>query len=214
MKKFTSEYFSKDYFFGRKNSNYPNYDYYDNSLFWKSIISKVERYRISGRVLDAGCAFGFLLKRLEHCFTELYGCDISKYTIERARKEIPTAKLKVLDIDVEELPYPDEYFDLITALDVLEHTQSIENNLNKIVKKIKKGGYMIITVPIKDSWAGKLFSYFDKDSSHVSILPKKEIINAIERAGLKIIEKSYFMNLMFLKLRFIPLDMELLLQKK
>lgn len=210
----SQEFFSKDYFFGKKKSNYYNYNWWDRDSNWKHIIKAVEKNKMRGRVLDMGCAFGFLLKRLRPYFSELHGLDISAYAAERARKEVPSAKLEVLDIDTDDLPYPDEYFDLITALDVLEHTRSIEKNLKKIVKKMKKEGYLIVTVPVRDSWAGRIFSLFDKDHSHISILPKKEIFKAISGAGLKIISKRYFLNLIFFKLKNVPVDIELLLQKR
>lgn len=210
---FSQDFFSKDYFFGRKNSNYLNYNHYDNDRFWKSIILKIRKHKIKGKVLDIGCAFGFLLKRLQNDFTELHGLDISEYAVDRAKKEIPSAKIKKVNIDTDGLPYPDKYFDLITALDVLEHTKSIEKNMNLISSKIKKGGYLIITVPIKDSWAGKIFRFFDKDASHVSMLSRKEIFKMIENSNLKIIEKNYFLNSVFFKIKYIPVDIELLLQK-
>lgn len=210
---FSQNFFSKDYFFGRKNSNYLNYNHYDNDRFWKSIILKIKKYKISGNILDIGCAFGFLLKRLPGNFDELHGIDISKYAVERAKKEIPSAKIQRVNINTDGLPYPDEYFDLVTALDVLEHTESIEKNLNKIVNKIKKGGYLIITVPVNDSWAGKIFRFFDKDTSHISVLSRKEIFKMLENSNLKILEKNYFLNSIFFKIKHIPVDIELLLQK-
>ncbi|MFZ2193174.1 MAG: class I SAM-dependent methyltransferase [Candidatus Moraniibacteriota bacterium] len=190
-----------------------NYNHYDNDRFWKSIILKIKKYKISGNILDIGCAFGFLLKRLPGNFDELHGIDISKYAVERAKKEIPSAKIQRVNINTDGLPYPDEYFDLVTALDVLEHTESIEKNLNKIVNKIKKGGYLIITVPVNDSWAGKIFRFFDKDTSHISVLSRKEIFKMLENSNLKILEKNYFLNSIFFKIKHIPVDIELLLQK-
>lgn len=197
-----------------KNSNYINYDYYDNDRFWKSIIVKIKKYKIRGKVLDIGCAFGFLLKRLKNDFAELHGVDISGYAVERAKKEVPSADIRRVNMDTDGLPYSDEYFDLIVALDVLEHTNSIEKNLNTIVSKMKKGSHLIITVPINDSWAGKIFRFFDRDASHRSVLSREEIFKIIERTGLTLLEKNYFLNLMFFKLRHIPVDIELLLKKE
>jgi predicted TPR repeat methyltransferase len=168
---------------------------------------------MKGRVLDAGCAFGFLLKRLNPYFDELQGLDVSKYAIWEAQKEAPTAKLKVIDIDTDDLPYLDNYFDLITALDVLEHTKSVENNLNKLVKKLKKEGYLIMTLPLKETWAGKIFEYFDKDISHISIPSKKNVLKIVDLSGLKVVEKRFFFNLILFRIRYIPVSIELILQK-
>lgn len=206
-------FFAKDYFFGLKNSNYLNYSHYDNDLFFRSIISKIKKYEIKGKALDIGCAFGFLLKRIDKYFTELYGIDISGYVLKRAIVEAPSAKIEKIDIENDELPYPDEYFDLITALDVLEHTKSPEKNLNKIVAKVRKRGYLIITLPVRDSLIGKAFGIFDKDYSHVGILSREELFKIIKNANLEIIEENYFLDLVFLKLKYIPTHIELLLQK-
>lgn len=206
--------FSKDYFFGHKCSNYINYNWWDNDGYWKSIISVIKKYKMSGRMLDIGCAFGFLIKRVVPYFNEVHGIDISKFAIQRAKKEAPSAILKVVDFDTENLPYPDKYFNLITALDFLEHTESIEKSLKKITKKLKDNGYLIIFLPIKDTWAGRINRIFDKDATHISVPSRKELFEAINRAGLKIIKKSYCLPIIFFRLKGIPVFIEVVLQKK
>ncbi len=191
---FTKEFFSKDYFFGRKRSNYLNYNYWDNDRYWKSIISAIKKYKIKGKMLDIGCAFGFLLKRVVPYFNEVHGVDISSFAVQKAKEEVPSAKLKLIDINTENLPYPDKYFDLITALDVLEHTESIEDSLRKITKILHDTGYLIISVPLRDTWAGKIFSILNKDPTHISVPSRKELFDIINRIGLKILEKHYFFN--------------------
>ena len=110
---------------------------------------------IGGRLLDVGCAFGLLLKEASPFFSELYGYDISEFAINKAKKIIPTANLKVVDIE-SELPCPNGFFDCITALDVLEHTRDFEKSFEKITSKLKKGGYLIVSMPI-DSFVRKIF---------------------------------------------------------
>ena len=53
------EIFSEDYFYGRINSNYYNYDIYDKDQRWDFIIRKIKELNCGGRILDIGCAFGF-----------------------------------------------------------------------------------------------------------------------------------------------------------
>ena len=205
--------FSKDYFFSRKRSNYFNYNFFDSDWYWRSIVSAIKKYKINGRMLDVGCALGFLLKRVRLYFSEVYGVDISSFAIKRAKKEAPSAKLDVVDIETEELPYPDKYFNLITALDFLEHTKSIEQTLAKIIKKLKDNGYLIISVPLNDTWAGKIHSILDKDLTHISIPSREELFKIINRLKLKILKKSYFLELGLFKLRGVPAFIEIILQK-
>lgn len=165
-------------------------------------------------MLDIGCAFGFLLKRVAPYFNEIHGIDISDYAIQRAKKEAPTAKLKVININRGKLPYPDKYFDLIAAIDVLEHTESIEKSLRKIKRILRHNGYLIISVPLKDTLAGKIHNILNRDLSHFCILSRKELFDIIDRVGFKVLEKSYFFNMIFFKLKGIPVFIEVILQKK
>jgi SAM-dependent methyltransferase len=206
--------FDRDYFYGRKISNYFNYDYWDNDWYWRSVIKNIKKYKIKGEVLEIGCAFGFLLERISSFFEEIYGFDVSEFAVGKAKKNIPKAKLSVGDINQDDFPYKDRKFDLVLALDVLEHTDSIENSLKKIARILKDGGYLIISVPIKDSFFGKLFNIFDRDVSHISVPDRKELFEVINKYDLTIVKKRYFFNMIFFKLPGIPVDIELLLKKK
>ncbi len=212
--KLTKDYFSKDYFFGKKLSNYFNYNSWDNDRYWNSVIDIIKKYKINGRMLDVGCALGLLLKRTKKYFNEIHGLDISEFAINEAKRNVPGAILKITDINNDELSYPDKYFDLITALDILEHTESMQDSLRKIISKLKDNGYLIISVPLKDTWAGRIFSLFDIDKSHISIPTKKELLEMIDRLELKIINQSYFLNMIYFKIKGIPVCIELVLKKK
>jgi len=93
--------------------------------------------RISGRFKEVGCVFGYLLEETAPFFTEVCGCDISEFVIEKARDGNPDMDLRVVDIE-QPMPYADESFDCIAALDVLEHTGSFEDSLRKIVANLKR----------------------------------------------------------------------------
>ncbi|MBI4837456.1 MAG: class I SAM-dependent methyltransferase [Candidatus Portnoybacteria bacterium] len=210
----SKDYFQKDYYFGKKLSNYFNYNLWDNDRYWKSAIDTIKKYKISGRALDVGCAFGFFLKRIEKYFNEIHGIDISDYAIARTKEVAPFAKLQIVDISNDELKFPDKYFDLITAFDVLEHTRSIESSLGKLAAKLKDDGYLIISVPLRDTWAGRIFRWFDIDKSHISVPTQEELFGMIDRAGLKVIDGFYFLNIPYFKVRLILVSIEIVLRKQ
>ena len=205
--------FGEDYFYGGKESNYTNYENVDPSKAFRNVISFIENERLKGRFLDVGCAFGFLLREVSSFFDELYGFDISEFAINKAKQIIPRANLKILDLD-KSLPYPDESFDCITALDVLEHTQNFKNNFEKIVNKLKISGCFIVSVPI-DAWPRRLFGFLDKDKTHISILKEEDILQIVEEHELVIRSKKYFCPLpIFHKIPYIPAQIELILKKE
>lgn len=211
---FNGSFYNERYFFGKDRSNYDDYRKWDNDKFWRSTIDDIKEYQISGNALEIGCAFGYLLKRIDPYFREIHGADISGYALKNAKNEAPRAILRKLDIEKDVLPYEDGYFDLIIAYDVLEHTKSVESSLHKIVPKLKKNGYLMLSLPVKDTWAGKIFNKLDKDPTHQSILKSSEILRIIESVKLKTIKKSYFFNVGYMKIRRIPVDIELLLRKE
>lgn len=205
--------FSRDYYYGRVHSNYLNYDKFDNDRYWKPVVDIIRKYHIHGRILDIGCAFAYFLKRAQPFFQEIYGVDISDYAISKAKSIIPSGYFRVLDLDKQELPFENSFFDFITAFDVLEHIESVSKSLQKILPKLKPDGYLMFSVPLKDSWAGKIFHFFDKDVSHISVPYTKELYSIIEHSGLKIIQKQAFLNAIFFRVPGVPQSLELLVQK-
>jgi 2-polyprenyl-3-methyl-5-hydroxy-6-metoxy-1,4-benzoquinol methylase len=204
--------FDKDYFHGRKGSNYSDYGKIDPIKKFRSIISFVKRRKVSGRFLDAGCAFGFLVNEMRRYFGEVHGFDISDYAIGKARIGNSGLDLRVIDLE-DSLPYEDESFDCIAALDILEHTESFDKNLSKLTVKLKNGGYMIVATPL-DAWPRKLFGFLDKDETHISVPREKDLREMAERNNLRIIEEEKFVALpMHRRLPFVPASIELYMQK-
>ena len=209
-----TEKFGRSYFYGFNQSNYLNYEKLNPSKLFKGIIYFVKKHNIGGNeILDVGCAFGFLLKELSSVFSHLYGFDISKFATEKARKVVPEASLRILSLE-DPLPYAEEKFDCITAVDVLEHTKDFEKNFEKIVRHLKKGGHLIISTPL-DEWPRKYFGFMDKDETHISVLKEKELKDIIRRNKLKIIDERYYLPFpLIYRIPRIPFSIEILLRKQ
>ena len=210
--KIMAEKFGEDYFYGKKYSNYSNYEKMDAASHFKSVVSFIRDNNLSGRILDVGCAFSFLLVEVSPYFLELYGLDVSRFAIEKAKEIIPEANLEVADLE-KTLPYPDEFFDCITALDVLEHTNDVKGNFGKLVRKLKVDGHLIVWLPI-DAWPRRLFDFLDKDETHVSILKEKELIEIVEKNDLEILSRRRYCPFPVLgSIPHVPAQIELILRK-
>lgn len=204
--------FGKDYFCGDMGWNYGSYDKRNHSKIFKGVVAYIKNQKITGRFLDVGCALGFLLKEVSPLFSELYGCDISNFAVNEAKKRNKKANLRVVNLE-KTVPYEDNFFDCITALDVLEHTKNLEESFNKIIKKLRPGGYFILSMPI-NGIVRKLFGSLDKDETHISILKEKEIMGIVNKSGMKIIKKRHFAPCPFIyRIYRVPAELELVLQK-
>src|ERR1700682_4741490 len=87
---------------------------------WLGFFSKIAEEIISSlapkRVLDAGCAMGFLVEALRDRGGEAYGLDVSEYAISQVRQDVaPYCKVASLAEPIA------GRFDLITCIEVLEH---------------------------------------------------------------------------------------------
>ena len=77
---------------------------------------------------------------------ETYGVDISSYAIKCADQSL-SKYLYQLDVETDDLPWPDGFFDVITAFATLEHLFHPEFALKKLNKLLKKHGIIIVTLP-------------------------------------------------------------------
>ncbi len=103
-------------------------------------------------VLDAGCGEGHLLQMMHarHPDYSFYGADIMENALEKCRARAPFASCTKTDLD--RLPFPDGFFDIIVCTEVLEHVFEYKNVLKEFSRVLKNGGTMIITHPNETNW--------------------------------------------------------------
>jgi 2-polyprenyl-6-hydroxyphenyl methylase/3-demethylubiquinone-9 3-methyltransferase len=96
-------------------------------------------------VLDLGCAGGFMAEALSNKGANVTGIDPAAQAITAA-----TARAKHMgqsiqyDIGVgEALPYPDDYFDAVVCVDVLEHVTDLTKVLAEVARVLKPGGIFL-----------------------------------------------------------------------
>src|ERR1700729_1430717 len=95
------------------------------------------------RLLDAGCGAGGMLGVLS-VYGSVSGLDMNPDLVALARRR---GYEDVKEGVVEELPWADESFDLVTLLDVLEHTADDLVTLEEMRRVVRPGGYLLVTVP-------------------------------------------------------------------
>jgi len=164
-----------------------------DTFTWPLILSHVPI--IPGmRVLDIGCAYGYLLKKFDEVGCETYGVDISKHAIEMARKET-RATLYVHDVDKGLPMFSDEYFDLVTMIHVIEHLDSPYNVLREIRRVLKLRGRLVVLTPNLNSLARYLLKilrreykwYGFTDITHKYLFTLASLKLLVERAGFRVI---------------------------
>jgi 2-polyprenyl-3-methyl-5-hydroxy-6-metoxy-1,4-benzoquinol methylase len=96
------------------------------------------------KMLDIGCDLGFLLEAAsEDGFTELHGTEPNPLARRRAEK-IPGSV--ITEKFYEEQYYPEESFDLISLIHVLDHVYNPNDVLARAYSQLKPGGFLIAVV--------------------------------------------------------------------
>lgn len=163
----------------------------------KMLLQKYSDKNQPKKILDIGCGAGALLDELKNS-NECFGIDKSSLAIEFCQKR----KLKNLKIgSIEKLPYPNEKFDVVLALDVLEHIKNDAKAISEIKRITKKDGLIIIFVPAFSA----LWSETDIISNHHRRYLLGEISQKIKKQGLTILKKSYFNTFLFVPIFLVRL---------
>jgi 2-polyprenyl-6-hydroxyphenyl methylase / 3-demethylubiquinone-9 3-methyltransferase len=111
------------------------------------------RTPLAGRTaLDVGCGAGLLAEPLARLGAAVTGIDASRELVEVARRH---ASERALDIDyraggVEELG---GRFDLVTAMEVIEHVADPAAFVRALAKRLAPGGLLIMSTPNATGWS-------------------------------------------------------------
>src|SRR5205823_4390278 len=141
------------------------------------------------RILDVGCGTGANLEMLAR-FGDAEGVDVSADALAFCRARGLT---RVQEGAAEALPYPDAVFDLVTALDVVEHLDDDVAGLREMRRVLKPGACALMFVPAF-SW---LWGVQDDVSNHRRRYTLPQLRRAVAAAGLRV-ERATYANITFI----------------
>jgi SAM-dependent methyltransferase len=140
------------------------------------------------RILDVGCGTGANLELLTE-FGEVEGVDISQEALSFCRERGFT---NVRHGAAERLPFADGSFDVVTALDVIEHLDDDLGSLKEIHRVLRPGGRVLLFVPAFMF----LWGVQDDVSNHRRRYRLKELQEVVRTAGFEV-ERATYANLTF-----------------
>jgi 2-polyprenyl-3-methyl-5-hydroxy-6-metoxy-1,4-benzoquinol methylase len=103
-----------------------------------------------GRLLDVGCSVGFFLEVAQNFGFLVQGVELSSEAIAMAKDSV---RDKISHADANE--HISKYgacYDVVTAYDIIEHTQTPQDFLGDLYNALDSGGVIAITAPNTDHW--------------------------------------------------------------
>jgi len=191
-KNYYSELYDKNYFLGKKSFFY-KFGYKDSIKVWKSRLDIILKYKKKGKLLDVGCAFGYMLIPLSKYF-RVYGFDCSEYAVNIAKKNVKEGVFKVHNAE-ESFPFRSNFFDVVTCFDVIEHLRNNDRLIENIFDVLKERGILFLTTPNYNLPRKLLYHFPDKMEYHISLYHINEVINLLKKHNFEII--NYFTGINF-----------------
>lgn len=200
--KYIENYYSHikkmDHVYTDENKNNLNY-------YYLALKKKIEEaLPQKGKILDIGCSSGYFLDVMHGW--EKYGVEISNKYASVASKKYGD---NIFHGSIDDYESEDEFFDVITLQDSLDHMLSPEKILNKCNKLLKPDGYIIIKVHNMDSLYAKISGknfYAFIPPEHLFYFNKKSMIHLLKSTGFETVSFKFIPHLFQIKTVFLRIS--------
>ncbi|NMC36396.1 methyltransferase domain-containing protein [Candidatus Beckwithbacteria bacterium] len=102
------------------------------------------------KLLDAGCGTGLFTKEALARKAKVTSIDIASKLVKLTKNKNP--KTTALTASLLKLPFENNHFDIVICSDVIEHTKDPYRATKELIRVLKPGGYLALTVPNRSFW--------------------------------------------------------------
>lgn len=175
----------------------PGWDYYHSDQHVSSlyrarqrteipwILEKIRRHiGYRARILDLGCGYGYVTNQMARRGHELTGIDTDGPAVAAARLWDSTQSVNYITGDIHALPFANNSFDVVLALEVLPHTERYAEIFEEARRVLKPGGILIF-----NGFNRSLGKWLFTPAGGRWIKPKW-LVKQVRRSGLEPLELS------------------------
>lgn len=141
-------------------------------------------------LLDVGCGEGVLVHKWAERLGEtrrVVGIDLEEESIQAgwAQRSAPNLEYRVMQ--AENLPFAEGEFDLVTAIEVLEHVPDPERTLSEMARCAER--HLLVSVPREPLWRivnmarGAYWSALGNTPGHLNHWSKRAFVELLSRHG-------------------------------
>jgi len=150
------------------------------------------------KILDIGTGAGEFISVLKDIFTdaEIIGIDPYADSLKNAGEKFPDVQFK--EMSAENLDFDDNRFDLVSMSMALHHLPEVDKSLLEMQRVVRPNGWIIINELFSNNLnkaqeVHKMYHHFRSridrilNKSHNETFRKQEILNIVEKSGIKIL---------------------------
>lgn len=143
----------------------------------------------SPRILEIGCAAGFLLDEAKKKGWEVYGAELSEWACKYAKDRFG---IDVFCGNIEGVGFESGSFDAVILADAIEHLLNPKKTLMEVRRILKPEGILFINTPDMDSLVSRLLNakWWGINQFHIYYFTKKTLNELLTSAGFKIMKWS------------------------
>lgn len=149
------EYYDRDYYEGEFRNYFRSKKRVELYRRW---LDRIEIFANAGKWLDVGCGLGTFLDMVSKTgHWDVYGSDISDYAVDYAYKNYNLRHVRKGELF--ELSFPDNFFDVITMIDVIEHAKDPVKLICEAFRILKPNGVIFITTINEESFINDIAGF-------------------------------------------------------
>jgi ubiquinone/menaquinone biosynthesis C-methylase UbiE len=140
-------------------------------------------------ILDVGCGGGKTISRLAQkaplgkVFGIDYSADMVAYSRKVNKKLIAENRAEIREGSVEKTGFPDNFFDLVTAIETYYFWPSLPNALREIKRVLKYGGRLLLVNEMVKDGVYDVENAEIIEKTQVRLVPLEEIRNILQSVG-------------------------------
>lgn len=152
----------------------------------RCLLKKIVRHKDNGRLLDIGCSTGFFLDEAQAVF-DVEGLEASNWAANIAAKHHKIYR------DIEKI-FPNEQYDVISLLGVIEHFENPAAIIREVSKRLKPTGLLVLYTGDVEAWLPRLLGkkWWWYQGMHLHFFSKRGCIRLLEENQLHVIADENF----------------------
>jgi ubiquinone biosynthesis O-methyltransferase len=166
-----------------------------HNIFTKArydIVLNIIREEKPSKILDVGCGDGALTYLMSMDGPKVVGIDTSPLAISYARQMTRSlnSQLEFVVGSALQIPFGDAAFDIVTAIDIIEHMDKPDDMIKECRRAVKPGGLVVLSTPqrltetpidplhIKEFYANELVNFLSEYLTEVEVMESHPVIVA------------------------------------